>query len=278
MLFDAIDFARNELWWLIPFGLLVPIVSMYIHAMAHVIMARLVGGSADRTVLSMINDHTDMQVPLNPAKQLAVGSAGPFISLVLWLSAEALYYVATTPQSFAGHLTEYIAVTNRFITLVNLLACAFCDGSRIWRAFLWPLFGLGRAIRWTVILSYICSLLLIGLGIYFTSFLLLVVGVMCIMTTVAEHKSVKLGFDPIFNIEFDTIHESRSQSWFGRWQQRRRLRAMERQEQELEAEQTIVDQLLDKVSRDGLPSLTPQERAILNRISKKQKHREKTEI
>ncbi len=278
MLFDAVRFAHTSQWWLIPFAFIVPIISMYIHAMAHVVMVRLVGGSADRTTLSVINDQTDMQVPLNPAKQLAVGASGPLISLVLWLSAEALYYAIATPQSFAWFLIAYIALTNKYITLINLLACAMCDGARIWRAILWPLFGLGRAIRWTVLLSYLCSIVIIGLGIYLTDLLLLVIGIMCLMTTISEHRSVKLGFDPIFNIEFDTINESRSQSWFGRWQQRRRLRAIERRSQEVSDEQEIVDKLLEKVSVQGLPSLTEQERTTLNRISKKQKQREKTEI
>jgi hypothetical protein len=278
MLFDAVNFAHQGLWLLLPFAILVPLLSMYIHAIAHVTMARLVGGSADSTVLSMINDQTDLQIPLTPGKQLAVGAAGPLISLVLWLSAFALFHVATTPGTFAANLTSYVSNTNCFITLVNLLACAFADGARIWRAILWPLFGLGRAIRWTVMLSYVCSVLITVYGIYATNYLLFFCGLMSIITTVVEHKSIKLGFDPIFNIEFDSIHESRSQSWFGRWQQRRRVRALERRSQEVSAEQDIVDKLLEKVSIQGLPALTEQERATLNRISKKQKQREKTEI
>jgi len=278
ILFDAVSFAHRGLWILLPFALLVPVLSMYIHAMAHVIMARLVGGSADRTILSMINDRTDMQIPLVPGKQLAVGVAGPLISLVLCLTAFALRQVTTLPETFAWHLTEYIMYTNLFITVVNLLACAFCDGARIWRAILWPLFGLSRAIRWTVILSFMCSGLIIIYGIYTVDYLLFFVGLMCLITTVAEHRSVRLGFDPIFNVEFDTINESRSQSWFGRWQQRRRIRALERRSQEVSDEQDIVDKLLEKVSSQGLPALTEQERTTLNRISKKQKLREKTEI
>ncbi len=278
VLFDAVGFAHRGLWFLLPFALFVPVLSMYFHAMAHVVMARLVGGSADRTTLSMINDHTDMQIPLLPGKQLAVGAAGPLISLILCLTAFALRQLATLPQSFTWHLTEYIMYTNLFITAVNLLACAFCDGARIWRAILWPLFGLSRGIRWTVILSFVCSGLIITYGVFTVNFLLFFVGLMCLITTVSEHRSVKLGFDPIFNIEFDTINESRSQSWFGRWQQRRRIRALERRSQEVSDEQEIVDKLLEKVSVQGLPSLTEQERTTLNRISKKQKQREKTEI
>jgi Zn-dependent protease len=278
MLFDLVRFAQAGYWAMLPFALLVPLASMYLHAMAHVVMARLVGGSADRTVLSMINDITSMQVPLTPSKQFAVGVAGPLVSLVFWLSCSLGAKWLGPAAGLSADLLAYVAGTNFWILVINLLACAFCDGARIWRAILWPLFGLGRAIRWTVMLSFVCSIGIIGLGIWMTDFLLLIVGLMCLFITVQENRSVKLGFDPVLQIEFDAIHDRRSQSWFGRWQQRRRIRALERQEREEREEQEILDRLLTKVSEHGLPSLTDAERATLQRISRKQKERQETGI
>jgi hypothetical protein len=276
ILFDGLRFIQAGHWWLAACALVVPLLSMYLHAMAHVAMARLVGGSADRTVLSIINDITSMQVPLAPSKQFAAGAAGPLVSMVLWLSC-ALIARGVGP-GFPHDLAAYIAGTNFFIMAVNLLACAFCDGARIWRAVLWPLFGLSRAVRWTVILSFVSSFLILGFGVWATDLLLLMVGIMCLFTTIAEHRSVKLGFDPILQIEFETVEGRRSQSWFGRWQQRRRIRALERQEREEREEQEILDRLLTKVSEHGLPALSGDERAMLQRISRKQKQRQESGI
>jgi Zn-dependent protease len=276
MLFDLVTFSRSQLWALLPLAIIVPFTSMYLHAMAHVIVARLVGGTVDLTVLSILNDRTHMQLPMQPAKQFAAGAAGPLMSLILWLG------FALVGKSEHGPLTSitlsYIADTNSSITIYNLLACAVFDGARIWRAILWPLFGLRRAIRWTVILSFVCSVGIIALGIWSRDMLYFFFGIVCLIVTIHEHRSVKLGFDPILQIEFETIEGRRSQSWFGRWQQRRAVRAMERRQREEDEDQLILDRLLIKVGEQGLPSLTAAERTTLQRISKKQKARQETGV
>ncbi|MBA3697607.1 MAG: hypothetical protein H0W78_01900 [Planctomycetes bacterium] len=301
MLFDAVRFLHVGAYALSPIPLLLIPLVMYVHAMAHVGAARLVGGHADQTILSVINDQTSMQLPLNPARQFVVAAAGPLTSFVIGLIcafAAPLFldatskvaphlhfifwpYPAGNPANFGQFMyftLDYFSHLNLLIFLINLLACAMFDGARMWRAILWPLFGLTRAIRWTVMLSFACAILIIGLSLYLTDWMLMFFGVICLLMTLHEHRSVKLGFDPVLQIEFDTIHDRRSQSWFGRWQQRRKIRALERQEREEREEQEILDRLLTKVSEHGLPALSEVERATLQRISRKQKARQETEI
>jgi hypothetical protein len=301
MLFDAIRFLHAGAYSLSPLPLLLVPVTMYVHAMAHVGMARLVGGHADQTVLSVLNDQTSLQVPLNPAKQFAVAAAGPLVSMVLFLICALIAPMfLDVPGRFALNLSlfllplpignppdlgsylyaalVYFSHLNYTIFVINLIPISFFDGARLWRAMLWPLFGLTRAIRWTVLLGFACSILFLAIALYFTDWNMLFFGVLCLLVTLYEHRSVKLGFDPVFQIEFDAIQDRRSQSWFGRWQQRRRLRVLERQEREEREEQEILDRLLTKVSQHGLPSLTEAERATLQRISRKQKARQETEI
>src|SRR5580700_11158622 len=102
MLFDVVRFARDTEWWMIPAAVIVPPLAMYLHAMAHVGMARLVGGSADRTVLALFNDQTSLSVPLTPAKQAAVAGAGPAVSLVLWLACALLAPFLSIHQEHAS--------------------------------------------------------------------------------------------------------------------------------------------------------------------------------
>jgi hypothetical protein len=301
MLFDAVRFLHSGAYTFSPTPfVLIPLV-MYLHAMAHVGVARLVGGHADQTILTVINDQTSLQVPLNPAKQFAVAFAGPLMSLVIGLIcafvaplclgaasqvAPILHFVpllmlnGNPPDvgTYSYDVLAYFSSLNLGVFLINLLACAIFDGARMWRAVLWPLFGLTRAIRWTVMLSYACSIFFLVASLYLTDWLLMFFGVICLLVTLQEHRSVKLGFDPVLQIEFDTIHDRRSQSWFGRWQQRRRIRALERQEREESDEQDLLDRLLVKVSEHGLPALSEAERATLQRISRKQKARQETGI
>src|ERR1043165_539471 len=260
MLFEAVRFMHFGAYAVSPIPFVLLPILMYVHAMAHVGVARLVGGHADQTVLSIINDRTSMQVPLNPAKQFAVAAAGPLTSFVIGLICA---FVAPLCLGSGSHVSprliflfwpypvgnpadageffyiafDYFSHCNLLIFVLNLLACAIFDGARMWRAILWPLFGLTRAIRWTVMLSYGCSIAMLGLSLYLADWMLMFFGVSCLLITIAEHRSVKLGFDPILQIEFDTIQDRRGQSWFGRWQQRRRVRALERQEREEHEEQ-----------------------------------------
>ena len=297
MLFDVMRFIKSDAYTLCYIPLLfIPLV-MYVHAMAHVGMARLVGGQADVTILSIINDRTSMQIPLNPAKQFSVAAAGPLVSFVLGLvcafiaplmldpsgKTPAQLHFLMTPyptgntSDLGGYLfaaLEYFSHLNLLVFLANLLACAMFDGARMWRALLWPLVGLSRAIRGTVLLSYVCSLFILAISLYFTDWTMLFFGLMCFIVTVQEHRSIKLGFDPVLQIEFENTTTPRSQSWFGRWQQRRAVRARELGEREESEEQLILDRLLVKVSEQGLPSLTAAERSSLQRISRKQKNRQ----
>lgn len=277
MLFDAMNFVHLRTWELIPLAIAIPFISMLLHALAHVATARLVGGSAEVTILSVLNDVTRMELPLSPAKHFAAGAAGPLVSLVLWLSF-ALIGKQLDPGSSSHLACTYIASTNFMLLVVNLLACAFFDGARIWRALLWPVFGLVRAVRITVWLSYFCSGAMVVFAVYSTNWLLLFMGVMCFITTIHEHRSIRSGFDPVLPAELDGLTAASTRSWFSRWQAKRQRRRQERHDREEREEREVLDRLLAKVSEQGLPGLTPAERTQLQRISKRQKERQEAEV
>jgi hypothetical protein len=293
MLFDMVRFAQWHAWWMIIPAVIIPPLTMYLHAMAHVGMARLVGGSADRTVLALLNDQTSLSVPFTAAKQAAVAGAGPALSLVLWLACALVAPFLSSHQEHASiafflpprydeplsfWITSYAAGWNSLLFIVNLLACAIFDGARLWRAALWPLFGLVRAVRWTVWLSYACSIGILALAVWGQSWLLLFCGVACLFTTIQEHRSVRLGFDPVLQVEYESVGERRRpRSWFAQWKARRRQRAEQAREREEQAEQDLLDALLAKVSEHGLQALSERERNLLHSISRKQRERQEAE-
>ena len=276
MLFDAMRFVHKQQWELLPLAVVVPFISMLLHALAHVATARLVGGTAEVTTLSILNDITRMDVPLTPAKQFAAGAAGPLVSLVLWLSF-ALIGLQLSP-GLPAEACGYVALENLILLVANLLPCAFFDGARIWRAMLWPIFGLVRAVHITVWMSYFCSGGGIALAIFFTDWLLLFMGIMSFITTIHEHRSVRSGYDPVLPAELDGLTSASTRSWFSRWQAKRQRRRQERHDREERQEREVLDRLLAKVSEQGLPALTPAERTQLQRISKRQKERQEAEV
>jgi Zn-dependent protease len=277
VLFQAAAFLQAGHPWLIPFALVIFPGAILVHALAHIGMARLVGGSCDLCVLSVLNEIASLQVPMNAAKQMVVAAIGPLVSLVLGLaSALSVQFVH---DDFWATLLQAVARTNLMLCFVNLFACSLFDGARLWRAVLWPLVGLSRAIRATNWLAYGSAGFFLVYGVWTQSWLLFLLGVFCMVATVSEHRSIRLGFDPVLQIEPEYfINRRRPDSWWSRWQARRRVRAQERIEQQEALEQETLDRLLAKVSVHGLPALTEAERGALQAISRKQRARQESPV
>lgn len=286
----AIKLGRTELLVL---ALVLPPLTMLVHAWAHIWTARSLGGQVDETVLWALGDSTRFQAPVTAGKQFAIAAAGPlmsgaiFIACVLGVNAmdprhewtwRSLFSMSLSGDgSFATMALSFAAALSFGVMLWNLVPSMLFDGGRLWRAALWPLLGLRRAVKVTIIGGFVVSGLLVALGLWALDPLALLFAVIILFATIQEHRSVQMGFDPVLEVEPDFVGRSRSGAPAGgilaRWQQRRREQRQARVEQEEASEQEVLDRLLEKVSANGLPSLTQAERETLQRISKKQKQR-----
>ena len=65
----------------------------------------------------------------------------------------------------------------------------------------------------------------------------------------------------------------RRQSWWQRWRQSRAARKMQREQEVREAEERRMDELLEKVQRNGITALTEEERRFLKRVSDRYRNR-----
>jgi hypothetical protein len=102
---------------------------------------------------------------------------------------------------------------------------------------------------------------------------------------VLEHGG---GEEPLFGYDFSQGYTSlergeppppkpKKPNFFQRWLQKRAAKKQQRQQEEREMEERRLDELLDKVQRDGLQSLTEEERRFLNRVSSRYKNRHSSE-
>jgi Zn-dependent protease len=267
-----------------PLAILIPLVSIAFHAWAHALAARAMGGRMDATTLWALGDFSAYDLPISPRAQFVTAFAGPFASACVF-GAMALIMRKLPPlfptQAMAALDLPTLAVVelgmfNAGLALWNLVPSSLFDGGRLWRALLWPLLGLRRAIRVTIIGGFVASAVLIALGIWATSLLGLMFGVILLIVTVYEHRSIQNGHDLVIGIDptyANAYRRDARPSWLARWRERRQERQRERTEREEAAEQEVLDRLLAKVSAQGLPSLTAGERAELQRISEKQKKR-----
>lgn len=280
MLFDAIRFSQAHAGSLVPFAFVVPPLVMLVHAAGHLLGTRLAGGTLNSTVLSCLNNQDDIQVPLRPWSHLLAGIGGPLANLAVlgacWGVQSALGDPWTlNPFAFSPFgpletsLTDYLARTTLAVLLLNLLACYPFDGHRWWRGLLWLLMPMRRAVHASVVLAFISVILLFVMAAWFTSFLILFIGIASLMMTIQDRQRVAEGLDPVFGVD----PRYGGQAPASTWAHRRAAAREERLHEELAAEQEVLDHLLAKVSEHGLPSLTNAERKQLQRISRRQKDR-----
>ena len=294
--FAAVDVIESRRYDLLPFAILIPNLVVFLHSQAKVGMLRLIGGTADTSMLWSLGDSMPMRIAIRPAPQFLVAAAGIVVSGLIWLS---LCYVYASHYGMPWHTTFGLGSRAKLFTLVpgvsipsfcvgfasmsscavmlwNLVPSSVFDGGRLWRAMLWPVLGLRRATWVSIFGGFGVAILLLILGIVSTDFFALVFGLCVLLSSIYERRSMKqYGFDVVIGIEpaFATRERNTSPGLLGRFLQRREEKRLARQEAQEQLEQDVLDRLLAKVSEQGLPALTPAERQLLGRISKQQKAR-----
>jgi hypothetical protein len=301
MVFESIRIGQKLLLpHLIPLAIILPVVLVLAHALGRVLAARLCGARVSRSMLWALGDMSQIDAPIRPGPQFIVAVGGLVVSLAIWIGTQAamnalcpgwhftIMYVFTAYSAGAaagwssagwlGAIVGFTCIMSFDLLFWNLLPSVLFDGGRLWRAALWPVLGLPRAVRVAVIGSFVASLAMIALGLYMTDLMFFVFGLMMLFASINELRAARMGYDLVLGIEPISASAyardgSRKPGWLARWREKRRLRRLERIEREEASEQEVLDRLLAKVSAQGLPSLTAGERAELHRISEKQKKR-----
>jgi Zn-dependent protease len=264
--------GRGVPWWAVAVFMAIWILSILMHELGHIFMARLVGGEADSLHLWALGGFGGCSAPARPGPQFAVAAAGPLVTGLLaaacWIGSRELTDAGQVPllALFLG----YGAGVNLTLLLFNLIPAYPLDGGRMLRSALWPLSGRARAVRWTIYTAYVILPLLAFAAFRYQDERLLIIALMLFIAVILEHRLVRMGYDPEFT-GADFVPELGG--FLARWRARRSAAAEARSERHAAAEQAELDRLLAKVSEHGLPSLSAGERRMLQRISERERER-----
>lgn len=255
--------------------------SVFLHEMGHCRAARQVGGNAHEVTLWPLGGLASVDIPSRPLSHLAVASGGPLVNLVLWLALLPFVISQESPQvgSFflrwpAEPITDPIAIAaavNLDLLLFNLLPALPLDGGRILHSILWQRRGEGVATQKLVISGKIVALVLAV--VWFlpgerSGLLLAMALLMWIQSQQLQQMSVDSGATESWR----NGPGGGSRSTVGWWQrQRDRFHQWKQQRKTLRHRRirARVDDLLKKVSTDGIDSLSPEERRFLDRASQR---------
>jgi Zn-dependent protease len=169
---------------------------------------------------------------------------------------------------------------NWFLALFNIVLIGFpLDGGRMLQATLWPHVGYRHSMLASVYCGFAVAAV-VGLYAIVTNSVLSLGLALFIMDSCRRQWMLleSGGEEGIFGYDFSQGYTSLERgsvdapprarvSWWQRWTQRRAARRLLRELEQREAEERRLDELLDKVHRQGRASLTPEEERFMKRVS-----------
>jgi Zn-dependent protease len=174
---------------------------------------------------------------------------------------------------------------NWVLFLLNMLPAFPLDGGRMLQSILWWRGEFRQATLSTVFVGFVFMLIIALYGVVIDSVLPLLLALFIYAT--CRHQWYVLetgGEEPLFGYDFSQGYTSlergepppprqKRPNFVQRWLQRRAARKLQAEQEEREAEERRLDELLEKVKESGMHSLTEEERRFLTRVSSRYKNR-----
>jgi Zn-dependent protease len=176
---------------------------------------------------------------------------------------------------------------NWFLLLLNMVPAFPLDGGRLLQSVLWWRADYRQGTLAAIFVGFLMMLVFAVLSIVLYEPIIL--GLALFMYLACRRQWIVLetgGEESLFGYDFSEGYTSlerdqpapppprRRQSWFQRWLQRRAERKMRREQEQREAEERRMDELLEKVQRVGMQGLTDEERRFLIRASARYRNRQ----
>lgn len=204
------------------------------------------------------------------------------MTLFNWANDSAPY----SPYSVQVVLARLFWV-NWVLFVFNVVLIGFpLDGGRLFQAILWKYVGYRQATLAAVFAGFV-TMFIIGLyGIVADEMMALCLAMFIYFA--CKHQWLVLetgGEESVFGYDFSQGYTSlekdepaprpttRKAGWWQRWLQRRAARKIQREMEDREADERRMDQLLEKISTQGMGSLTDEEKRFMKQFSDRYKNR-----
>lgn len=298
-----------EWFWfgLTAIGILV--TSVAAHELGHCWAAWRGGGHADAVLLWPLGGLTHVNISQDPTQELHTSLAGPLVNLTIcsltlpllvvqlddWGQVVQLLNPLQVPWPLAG--VTLVATLRLFfwinwwLAMVNMLPAFPLDGGRALRALLWEYLGYRTSVLYVVRAAKLTAVALWIVAWYvreqhpYAPLPLAVFGIFLFFSAkqeaqrLQEHESE----DGFFGYDFSqgyTSLEGRPTADaepmpgpLRRWLDARREARRVRQAQIEEEEERRMDEVLARLQDQGLQNLSPEDRALLNRVSARYRNR-----
>ncbi len=287
-------------------------VSVLLHEFAHCFAAWRFGGSADQILLWPLGGLAQVNVSHEPRHELCTALAGPAVNLLLcsitapmvWFFGQngaqqlhALLNPLVTPVAVAGlgwiDVLRWTFWINWLLLLVNLLPALPLDGGRALRSLLWPRWGFKNSVLAVAFVAkYFMAVGLCAAAWWthdsqdysYAALPLLLLAVLLYFSAKQEtdrlHDSdpdnALFGYDfsqGYTSLEHAGTTQKPSPGLVRNWLDERRAARLLRQQQIEAEEERRVDEVLARLHKSGLHTLSDEDRALLDRVSARYRNR-----
>jgi stage IV sporulation protein FB len=174
---------------------------------------------------------------------------------------------------------------NWLLFLLNVLLIGFpMDGGRLFQCLLWPRLGFREATRVAIGAGFITVLIVGVFAIVKQETLFLLLALFIYVTCRQQLIALETGGEEsLFGYDFSQGYTSlerdqpaarRRPGFLKRWFQKRAALRLQREQEVRESEERRMDELLEKVQREGLQALSDEERRFLTRVSARYRNRQ----
>lgn len=284
--------------------------SVLLHEFGHCFAARAVGGSAEQILMWPLGGLAYVEAPNTPRAQFITTVWGPLVNVGIALVCAAIilaggflpplnpfhpFELWPLPGATLAELdvpswllwpTVTFGLNCWILLLFNVIPAFPMDGGRLLRCVLWRPLGFARATIIAVVAAKLCAVLMGCVGLYSQQLLLVGIAIFVYVNAERERQMLEAGMlfdESVFGYDFSQGYTSLAasaprprprrlgflQRWWRRRQELKRRREAEQQEQQ----DRQVDEILAKLHREGMASLTEQERRFLTRVSAKYRER-----
>jgi len=184
-------------------------------------------------------------------------------------------------------LLERVFWVNYVLFLLNVVLPGFpLDGGRIFQSVAWKYAGYRRATLLAIYAGFV-TMFVVGLyAIIVTSIMAVFLGLFIYVECRKQWMILETGGeDSLFGYDFSQGYTSlerdeaptapprRRKGWWQRWRERRSALKAQRDEEVRVADERRLDELLEKVQREGMGALTDDERRFMKRVSDRYRKR-----
>ena len=288
-------------------------LSVLLHEFGHCFGARFMDGDAHDIMLWPLGGLAYVDVPHTARANFVTVAAGPLVNLLLCVASGLVLWYAVGAQppwpwwppysrtltGAAGEISFDNALSwqlwlarfyflNMVLFLFNLLPGFPMDGGRMLQCAMWPRLGYRQATVVAIYVGFIVAICMFVVSIMPSAYdgvLFLALAFFIYYTCQKQYIILEHGGeDSVFGYDFSQGYTSlerdqppprkrRRPGIWQRWLQRRAARKMQRDVEQREAEERRMDELLEKVQREGLQALSEEERRFLTRVSAKYRNR-----